>query len=121
LPADATAAPVKEQLKFFEGSPITGIHLWFDRPVTALPHAVLLDRTIQWMFNKDKGTYLQLVVSASRSLLDKSRGDVIALALKELAEFFPESAHATLVKAHVVKEVRARFSAAPGLESQRPG
>jgi squalene-associated FAD-dependent desaturase len=105
----------------FEHSPITGIHLWFDRPVTELPHAVLLDRTVQWMFNKDRGTYLQLVVSASRSLLEKSRGDVIALALKELAEFFPEVSRATVVKAHVVKEVRATFSAAIGLESQRPG
>ncbi|MDQ6707438.1 MAG: hydroxysqualene dehydroxylase HpnE, partial [Acidobacteriota bacterium] len=35
----------------FELSPITGIHLWFDRSITALPHATLLDRTVQWMFN----------------------------------------------------------------------
>src|SRR5262249_22581817 len=34
-----------------EHSPITGVHLWFDRPITDLPHATLLDRTIQWMFN----------------------------------------------------------------------
>ena len=105
----------------FAHSPITGIHLWFDRPITAMPHAVLLDRTVQWMFNKDGGTYLQLVVSASRSLIERSRADVIALAIKELAEFFPEASRATLVNAHVVKEVRATFSAAPGLESQRPG
>src|SRR5262249_42260529 len=53
----------------FAHSPITGIHLWFDRPVTELPHATLLDRNIQWMFNKTGGRYLQLVVSASRDLL----------------------------------------------------
>ncbi|HZL55545.1 MAG TPA: hydroxysqualene dehydroxylase HpnE, partial [Bryobacteraceae bacterium] len=34
----------------FEHSPITGIHLWFDRPVTDVDHATLLDRTIQWFF-----------------------------------------------------------------------
>ena len=50
----------------FEHSPITGVHLWFDREITTLPHATLLDRTMQWMFNKDSGKYLQLVVSASR-------------------------------------------------------
>ncbi len=55
-----------------EHSPITGIHLWFDREVTNLPHATLLDRTIQWMFNKDSGRYLQLVVSASRDLTNLS-------------------------------------------------
>ena len=105
----------------FEHSPITGIHLWFDRPVIDLPQAAMLDRTIQWVFNKEQGRYVQLVVSASRSLLDMSRADVIALALKELAEFFPAVLDASLQKAHVVKEVRAVFSARPGLEAHRPG
>lgn len=104
----------------FGHSPITGIHLWFDRPVTDLPHATLLDRTIQWMFNKDGGRYVQAVVSASRSLLEMPRNDVIELAVRELAEFFPAVREATLEKAHVVKEVRATFSAAPGLEALRP-
>jgi hypothetical protein len=35
-------------------SPITGIHLWFDRQISDLDHAVLLDRTIQWMFHKSR-------------------------------------------------------------------
>jgi squalene-associated FAD-dependent desaturase len=105
----------------FEHSPITGIHLWFDRPVTDLPHATLLDRTIQWMFNKHQGRYVQLVVSASRSLTEVPRADVIALAVKELAEFFPAVRDALLEKAHVVKEIRATFSAKPGLEAHRPG
>ncbi|MBI4874867.1 MAG: FAD-dependent oxidoreductase [Acidobacteria bacterium] len=105
----------------FEHSSITGIHLWFDRPVTRLPHAALLDRTIQWFFRKDDGRYLQLVVSASRDLLAMSRQDVIALALKELAEFLPEVRQARLETAHVVKEARATFSAQPGLDAARPG
>jgi squalene-associated FAD-dependent desaturase len=104
----------------FSHSPITGIHLWFDRPITTLPHATLLDRTMQWMFNKDSGRHIQLVVSASRGLLDMGRQQVIDLALSELKEFFPEAAHAQLERAHVVKEVRATFSAAPGLELKRP-
>jgi len=104
----------------FEHSPITGIHLWFDRSVTQLPHATLLDRTIQWMFNKSGGRYVQVVVSASRSLVEMKREDVIELAVRELAEFFPRVAEAQLEKAHVVKEVRATFSAKPGLEEKRP-
>ena len=104
----------------FEHSPITGIHLWFDRAVTDLPHATLLDRTIQWMFNKSEGRYLQLVVSASRDLAAKSRAEIIALALAELGEFFPGVRQARLEKAHVIKELRATFSAAPGTEALRP-
>jgi zeta-carotene desaturase len=107
-------------VKGFEHSPITGIHLWFDRSVTSLPHAVLLDRTIQWMFNKGEGKYIQLVVSASRSLTAMPRGEVIDLALRELVDFLPAVSEARLEKAHVVKEVRATFSAVPGLEAARP-
>lgn len=111
LPLDTSA---------FTHSPITGIHLWFDRKVTDLPHATLLDRTIQWMFNKHEGRYIQVVVSASRSLTEMPRNEVIELALKELKEFFPAVGEAKLERAHVVKEVRATFSAAPGLEDKRP-
>ena len=104
----------------FRHSPITGIHLWFDRVVTDLPHATLLDRTIQWMFNKRDGRYLQFVVSASRSLVEMPRNEVIELALREGAEFFPAIAKAKLERAQVIKEVRATFSARPGLEKLRP-
>ncbi|HZD09016.1 MAG TPA: hydroxysqualene dehydroxylase HpnE, partial [Candidatus Limnocylindrales bacterium] len=50
LPQTSAAEPLRESLSHFETSPITGIHLWFDREITELEHAVLLDRTIQWMF-----------------------------------------------------------------------
>jgi len=104
----------------FEYAPITGIHLWFDRPVIDVPQATLLDRTIQWIFNKHEGRAVQLVVSASRSLLEMPRADVIALAIRELEEFLPAARGAKLEKAHVVKEVKAVLSAKPGLELRRP-
>ena len=100
--------------------PITGIHLWFDRPVTKLPHATLLDRTIHWFYSKNGGRRLQVVVSASRALTPMSRGEIVNLAMKELAEFLPGLREAKLIKSHVVKEVRATFSAYPFLEDGRP-
>jgi squalene-associated FAD-dependent desaturase len=115
LPALGLPAPA------FEHSPITGVHLWFDRPVTDLPHATLLDCTMQWMFNKDAGRYLQLVVSASRDLTPMGRQEIIDLALADLRRYFPRVAEARLEKAHVVKEMRATYSAAPGTEALRPG
>lgn len=105
----------------FEHSPITGIHIWFDRQVTSLPHAVLLDRTLQWMFNKRQGRYLQFVVSASRSLVDKSRAEVIDLATREAVEFFPLIKQAKVERANIIKELRATYSARPGMEAERPG
>jgi zeta-carotene desaturase len=103
-----------------EHSPITGVHLWFDREVTALPHATLLGRTMQWMFNKDRGRYLQLVVSASRELTNIPRNEIVDIAMGDLRLYFPRVQEANLVKAHVVKEQRATFSAAPGTEILRP-
>jgi squalene-associated FAD-dependent desaturase len=116
----ALAPALPLDLSAFTHAPITGVHLWFDRPVTNLPHATLLDRTIQWMYNKSEGRHIQLVISASRTLTEMPRAEVIDLALKELKEFFPRVAEAKLERAHVVKEVRAVFSATPGLEDHRP-
>jgi zeta-carotene desaturase len=130
LPQDGNAGELRQKLALFEASPITGIHLWFDREITPLPHAVLLDRTIQWMFQKNKfhhngqreaaGSYLELVVSASKTLVDKSRQQVLDLALQELAEFFPVVKEAKLVKATVIKEIFATYSVVPGLDRYRP-
>ncbi len=116
----ALAPGLEIDVSMFEHSSITGVHLWFDRPVTDLPHAALLDRNMQWFFNKGDGKYLQLVVSASKQLLEMGRPEIIELAVKELADFLPAVKTASLVKAHVVKEVRATFSALPGLEQSRP-
>ena len=62
-----------------EGSPITGVHLWFDRPITPLPHAVLVGTLAQWVFTRADDQshagehYYQVVISASRMLADRAR------------------------------------------------
>lgn len=108
-------------LPSFESSPIAAIHLWFDQPVMDLPQAALLDRTIQWAFNKREGRYVQLVVSAASSLVSLPGDAVLALALRELAEFFPRVKAARLEDSLVVREVHATFPPLPGLRSRRPG
>jgi squalene-associated FAD-dependent desaturase len=130
LPRNLEADQLALNLQCFEHSPITGIHLWFDREVSDLEHAILLDATIQWMFHKSRlqpekrrgepGSYLELVVSASKSLVGMQRQEIIDLALRELVEFFPLVAQAKLLKATVVKEVRATYSIRPQLDLLRP-
>ena len=134
LPNTPESGPLREQTSHFENSPITGIHLWFDRQISDLDHAVLLDRTIQWMFHKSRlqptrtqsangspsGSYIELVVSSSKTLLDKSRTEIVDLALSEVREFFPAAREATLVKATVIKEVNATYSPRPGIDAHRP-
>ncbi|MGH9496085.1 MAG: hydroxysqualene dehydroxylase HpnE [Candidatus Sulfotelmatobacter sp.] len=153
LPNTTEGAPLREQISRFENSPITGIHLWFDRQISDLDHAVLLDRTIQWMFHKSRlqpmrtqsepgwrsassaametagkerasapagGSYIELVVSSSKSLIEKSRAEIVELAIKEVREFFPAARDANLVKSTVIKEVNATYSPRPGIDAHRP-
>jgi zeta-carotene desaturase len=112
----------------FVPAPITTIHLWYDRDVTGLDHAVLLDTRIQWMFAKsrirrwaaDRGSYLELVISASWAELEMGREQILASALREVELFFPAVRQAKLVKSGVLKEARATFSVTPGLDPFRP-
>jgi zeta-carotene desaturase len=66
------------------------------------------------------GHLIELVVSASKSLVPMERQAIIDLALRELALFFPAMQGAILLKAAVVKEVRATYSIIPGLDDLRP-
>ena len=133
LPDSAESNPIREKISKFENSPITGIHLWFDRQISDLDHAVLLDRTIQWMFHKSRlqpmraqgengngGSYIELVVSSSKTLIDKTRTEIVDLALSEVREFFPAARQANLVKSTVIKEVNATYSPRPGIDAFRP-
>lgn len=112
----------------FVAAPITTIHLWYDREITELDHAVLLDTRIQWVFQKsrirrwakERGSYLELVISASWEELQKGREEILASALAELELFFPLVREAKLIKSGVLKEVRATFSVTPGLDKFRP-
>ena len=154
LPESPESAPIHEKITHFENSPITGIHLWFDHQISDLDHAVLLDRTIQWMFHKSRlqpmrtqvrneregynfsrteetavgngasapevGSYIELVVSSSKTLIDKSRSEIVDLALAEVREFFPAAREASLVKSTVIKEVNATYSPRPSIDAHRP-
>ena len=131
LLATAPVAPGIEKvcanLRHFSHAPITTIHLWFDRPVTDLHSAALLDTRIQWMFNKTLirssstgGQYLEITISGSFEELRRTREAILEPALAELARFFPKVREAKLLKSGVLKEARATFSVLPGLDPHRP-
>lgn len=128
MPPAEGADALSGQIERHEHWPICSVHLWFDREITDLDHAVLLDREIHWMYNKSRlqpwregtGSYLELVVSASRTFAALTREQAIAQSLAELAEYFPAVATAKLEKAAFIKEVRATFGVPPGVDACRP-
>ena len=134
-----------EGLNHLRTSPITGVHFWFDRIVMTEPFLTLLDHTTQWVFNKtllyarsetdrigpspsphtngapeSDEQYLQLVISASYDLVQRSRQEIIDLCRCELADVLPATRDAVLRKATVIKEINATFSPEPGVDRWRP-
>jgi len=125
LPAVDGADKLASQIERHEHWPICSVHLWFDREITELEHAVLLDREIHWMYNQSRlqgrpGNYIELVVSATRAFAALPRDEAIGQALRELAEFFPSVKSAKVEKVALIKEVRATFGVPPGIDAARP-
>jgi zeta-carotene desaturase len=114
--------------EYFRSSPYTTVHLWFDREITALEHAWLLDGTFQFFFHKSKirgaasgsPSYVELVAGGLPHLLKLSREEILSLAMKELKRVFPQVHGAQLRKWGILKEARATCSVLPGNDRFRP-
>ena len=139
-PELAVRLPEIQAVEQIESSPISGVHLWFNRPITDLPHAVLVDRLSQWVFAKaeignrkseriveTKFTttplghhYYQVVISASRDLAGRDREDVLREVNDDLRAVFPAARNAQLLRARVVTDPFAVFSVRPGIDAVRP-
>jgi zeta-carotene desaturase len=100
-------------------SPITGVHMWFDRSVMPEPFLTSVDGTIQWVFNRT-GQYVQIVISASYGLSNRSQQEIIDICRRELSDLLPAVKDAQLQRAVVIRENAATFSPAPGSDQWRP-
>lgn len=119
------ALPELEAIGRIETASIAAVNLWFDRPITPLPHAVLLGRTAQWLFRppwqSSQGEhYYQIVISAAQTLPAWPKEELLARVLEDLRAVWPETAEAQLVQSRVVTQRAAVFSCTPGADSLRP-
>jgi squalene-associated FAD-dependent desaturase len=139
--------PSMAHINSLSASPITGVHLWFDKPVCPFDHVATPGRLIQWVFNhtaiqgrtaalgaktlsadsaadgessRQEGQYLQLVISASYDLLELDKVAIRDAVVAELAEIWPAARTARLLRWWVVTEHGATFAVRPGVERFRP-
>jgi len=118
-----------ERVEQIQPAPITAVHLWLDRPITALPNAVLIGRLSQWVFRPawavdptgpgDRG-YCQVVISASHGLVGRDRQEVARQVWEELRAIWPAAGQARLIRWRVIRSPGAVFSVCPGLDALRP-
>jgi uncharacterized protein with NAD-binding domain and iron-sulfur cluster len=85
---------------------------------------VLVDGVGQWVFDRGLSAagenYVQVVVSASRSLRALGHEEVQRRIAAEMGRLFPRAATASLLRARVVTEKNATFSVVPGVDRWRP-
>ncbi len=115
----------QQQFATMTSAPIAAVHLWFDQPLTELPHAVLVGRLTQWMFSRPAAAaagehYYQVVISASHDLAGRERQAVVDEVLDDLRAVFPHAAGAQLLRWQVISQADAVFSVRPGLDTVRP-
>jgi squalene-associated FAD-dependent desaturase len=112
-----------------EPAPITAVHLWYRAAWPAPAHAMLLERTSQWLFNlaaapmgggQESSFYCQVVISASHELLERSDDDILAVVCDELGAIWPDAGRHNLVCGRVITTRRAVFAMLPGTEALRP-
>ncbi len=122
LPQPWSTAKVVTKLSHLEAAPISSVHLWVDRPLATLPHAVFVSGLVQWVFNRSQeGTYYyQIVISASRHVLEQPSETIRDQVLAELARIWPVVKAAQLRHWRLVTEHRAVFSVTPGSDDLRP-
>ena len=115
-------------------SPITGVHLWFDRPVMPDAHAVMVGTLAQWLFRRetsgspsdaknettDVSHYVQVVISASHLLKGQEASQVVAQVTSEIKQLFPLARDASLLTSRVVTDPQSVYSLSPSVDSIRP-
>jgi squalene-associated FAD-dependent desaturase len=124
-PAQLAAIDPSSTFAAIPSAPISSVHLWFDHPLTDLPHAVLVDRLSQWVFVRaslqpTSEHYYQVVISASHDLAGRERRSVLDEVLSDLRAVFPQAADAKLLRWQLITEQQAVFSVRPGLDLVRP-
>lgn len=127
------AFPDLEAIVRIPSSPISGLHLWFDAPITDLDHAVMVGTNAQWLFSDPCGDrksgrtdgseqrfYYQVVISASSDARSISQDQLLATIVAELRHAFPAARDARLLKHRLVTDPKSVFSIRPEVEAIRP-
>ncbi|GII66085.1 phytoene dehydrogenase [Sphaerisporangium krabiense] len=120
------AAPDRDDWHGLGASPIVNVHAVFDRRITDLPFAAVVDSPVQWIFDKTRaagltrGQYLAVSVSAAARWIDAPVAKLQAEFVPALEQLFPARRDARLVDFFVTRERRATFRQSPGSGSLRP-
>ncbi len=111
-------------------TPIVNVHVIYDRPVTDLAFAAVVDSPVQWFFDRTETSglraqrggaqYLAVTVSAADEMVDVGSKTIEERFLNELARILPAAGRAHVLDSFVTRERRATFRQAAGSAALRP-
>lgn len=105
-------------------APIVSVHVWSTTRITAEAMTGLLGTRVQWVFDKGRVGDLHHVsctISAATGEEYDDAARMEAFVRAELCGVYPQLRGEDIVRVKVVRERRATFLPAPGLEGVRPG
>ena len=124
------------EAKSMSTSSITGIHLWFDRPLGEFDHVIGVGMAVQWIFNpvfskscsvnqpnhenQQDGFYYQVVISGSQKWSSLGRECLVQQVVDEIREMMPAAEDSRLLQSRIVTDQRAVIVCRPEVEKQRP-
>jgi squalene-associated FAD-dependent desaturase len=124
------AAPDRDRWSGLGASPIVNVHVVYDRQVTALPFAAVVESPVQWVFDRtaiggpdgglDAGQYLAVSVSAAHGWIDLPTAQAREVFLPALARLFPAAREARVQDFFLTRERAATFRQGPGSGALRP-
>ncbi|MCZ6810678.1 MAG: hydroxysqualene dehydroxylase HpnE [Planctomycetota bacterium] len=113
-----------QSLGRLEVSPILGVHLWFEHTIMDLPHLILADHDVQWLFNKGTDElgrqHIHAVISAADEWMGLTEGQIVERVVRDVHRALPRAVGMQPTQVRCIKERRATFAATPGSESYRP-
>ncbi len=117
-----------QSLGQFQTSSILGVHLWFDQHIMDVPHLIVVERDVQWLFNKgtaregdDAVQHVHAVISASDAWMDLNEPEIVGRVVQDVHHVLPRSKGLHPLDSRAIKEKRATFAASPGVDAIRPG
>jgi squalene-associated FAD-dependent desaturase len=112
------------RLDQIEHSPILSVNLLFDRKIMELPHLVLVEHGVHWLFNRgvdeDGRQLVHAVISAADAWMPLSEEEIVRRVMNDVHHVLPGVRGIELVAVRAVKEKRATFAATPRVEQHRP-
>jgi uncharacterized protein with NAD-binding domain and iron-sulfur cluster len=107
-------------------APIVNLHVWYDRPVADFDFMAFVDSPVQWVFNRTRitelagpGEYVAVSLSGAWEFWPKSKEELRAVFIPELARLLPAAREAEIERFVVVQEQRATFRSLPSGPTNR--